>query len=244
MSLSHVGRAIQFIAGARKTTATQIGANGGVSQVVISRASNGSRLETRTLKALCNSQPDGRDNLEILIGHLRDEIERAGHSTSEIEITADTSRIADDLRVLLDEAKHDEQLRGMLRQLAAFVRTHPLQQSIAMAAEDPAPYGQSSATLIARIETDMDRKVTAVTPAFTELCGHTREEILGHNIGQVLQGPDTSPTTVSALHAALAKREPIRVQITNYRKDGSPYSIDLSITPTTTGFSGEARLIK
>lgn len=126
MSLSHVGRAVQFIAGARKTTGTQIGANGGVSQVVISRASNGSRLETRTLKALCNSQPEKRDNLEILIGHLRDEIERAGHATSEIEIVADVSRIDDDLRVLIEESKHDEQLRGMLSQLASFVRTHPL----------------------------------------------------------------------------------------------------------------------
>lgn len=143
MSLTHLGRAVQFIAGIRGTTATEIAAHASLSHVILSRASNGTRLEARSLRALCTCQPDPRDNLDLLIAHLRDEIERAGHSTSEIEMTADTSRIDDDLRLLLQEAKADDQLRGMLCQLASFVRTHPMRSEeppALMLAEEPAVY--------------------------------------------------------------------------------------------------------
>jgi transcriptional regulator with XRE-family HTH domain len=148
MSTSHLGRAVQFICAQRGTTQTQIAANAGLSQVILSRACNGTRPEQKTLHALCNSQPAPRDNLDLLVGHLRDEIERAGHSTHEIEIKADITPLDDDLRVLLDEARHDEQLAGMLRQLASFVRTHPLQtESLSLAAEDQAPYDAAHSLL-------------------------------------------------------------------------------------------------
>lgn len=114
-------------------------------------------MEAKSLRALCTSQPDPRDNLDLLVAHLRDEIERAGHSTHEVEVNASASRLDDDLRILLEEATHDEQLAGMLRQLAAFVRTHPLRPENELrypaadelpdrtlsAAEDQAPYGDS-----------------------------------------------------------------------------------------------------
>lgn len=126
MSLSHLGRAVQFICSAKKTTAMEIANNAGLHSTLLSRTCNGSRLEARSLRALCTSQPDPRDNTDLLIAHLRDEIERAGHSTHEIDIRADTSRLDDELQLLLEEAKHDAQLAGILRQLAAFVRTHPM----------------------------------------------------------------------------------------------------------------------
>lgn len=145
MSTTHLGRAVNFICSHRGTTQTQIATNAGLSQVILSRACAGTRPEAKTLRALCTSQPEPRDNLDLLVGYLRDEIERAGHSTHEIDIRADSSRLDDDLRVLLDEARTDEQLAGMLRQLASFVRTHPLateeERPTLMVAEDQAPYG-------------------------------------------------------------------------------------------------------
>jgi hypothetical protein len=148
MSTSHLGRAVAFICGKNKCTARFIAECAGLHHTMLSRASHGGRLEAKSLRALCTSQPDPRDNLDLLVAHLRDEIERAGHSTHEIEINADTARIDDDLRCLLEEAKSDDQLAGMLRQLAAFVRTHPLQpendltllQPEAHAAEDQSPW--------------------------------------------------------------------------------------------------------
>lgn len=140
MNTSHLGRAVAFICRERQTTQTAIAACAGLSQVVLSRACNGTRPEVKTLKALCTSQPDYRDNIELLVAHLRDEIERAGHSTHEIEVSASASRLDDDLRLLLEEATHDEQLAGMLRQLAGFVRSHPLHKSEPLAfAEEQAP---------------------------------------------------------------------------------------------------------
>jgi transcriptional regulator with XRE-family HTH domain len=126
MSTSHLGRAVAFICTTKGTTQTQIAAHAGLSQVILSRACSGTRPEVRSLRALCTCQPDPRDNLDLLVAHLRDEIERAGHSTADIEIAADCTQIDDDLRLLLEEAKNDQQLSGMLHQLAAFVRTHPL----------------------------------------------------------------------------------------------------------------------
>lgn len=126
MSNTHLGRAVAFISGTKHRTAREIAECAGLHHTLLSRACNGSRLETRSLHALCTSQPHPRDNLDLLIAHLRDEIERAGHSTSEIEIVADEARVDDDLRILLEEARNDEQLRGMLRQLAGFVRSHPV----------------------------------------------------------------------------------------------------------------------
>lgn len=143
MNTSHLGRAVAFICRERDTTQTEIATNAGLSQVVLSRACNGTRPEVKTLRALCTSQPDHRDNIDLLVAHLRDEIERAGHSTHEIEINADSSRLDDDLRLLLEEAKHDPQLAAVLRQLATFVRSHPAQpeeEALAFVAEEQAPY--------------------------------------------------------------------------------------------------------
>lgn len=151
MSTTNLGRAVAYICSVKGTTQTQIAHNAGLSQVILSRACSGTRPEVKTLRALCTCQPDPRDNLELLVAHLRDEIERAGHGTHEIEISADVAQLDDDLRVLLEEARTDEQLAAMLRQLAAFIRTHPVRSENEvsytqpadeprMVAEEQAPY--------------------------------------------------------------------------------------------------------
>jgi transcriptional regulator with XRE-family HTH domain len=155
MSTSHLGRAVAFISTQRGTTQSQIAANAGLSQVLLSRACSGTRPEAKTLRALCTCQPDPRDNVDLLVAHLLDEVERAGHSTHEVHITAAQARLDDDLRLLLEEATHDEQLATLLRKLASFARTHPLraepataqglyttpEEPMLMVAEEQATYG-------------------------------------------------------------------------------------------------------
>ncbi len=111
----------------------------------------------------------------------------------------------------------------------------------AQAAEGAGAYGKTA--LVGHVQTDKDRKVTSVDAGFSAICGHPLNEIIGRSLGAVLQGPETEPGAVAKLRAALDKRKPVRVQITNHHKDGRNYTVDLSITPTDTGFSGEARLI-
>jgi len=126
MSLSHLGRAVLHICEIRQTTAQKIARHAGLHHTMLSRAGNGGRLEAKSLRALCTSQPDARDGVELLLGHLRDEIERSGVGLSEIKISADDRVLEGDIRQLAEEAKVDAQLREVLRQLAVLVRMRPL----------------------------------------------------------------------------------------------------------------------
>lgn len=78
--------------------------------------------------------------------------------------------------------------------------------------------------------TDADFRIIYANPAFTRITGYEVEEVLGRN-PRFLQGPDTSQATRMAIREALAAGKPVHVEILNYRKDGSPYWLDLSIVP-------------
>ncbi len=73
--------------------------------------------------------------------------------------------------------------------------------------------------------------VEYVNPGFTKLTGYAPEDILGKKPGSLLQGPRTDPQTVARVRANLLSPEPFCEQILNYRKNGEPYWITLSISP-------------
>jgi PAS domain S-box-containing protein len=75
-----------------------------------------------------------------------------------------------------------------------------------------------------------DFPVVYTNPAFERITGYTRAEILGRNC-RFLQGPETDPEAVARMNAALHAREPCVVEILNYRKDGTPFWVEVSITP-------------
>jgi PAS domain S-box-containing protein len=75
-----------------------------------------------------------------------------------------------------------------------------------------------------------DHCITFVNPAFTAITGYSPGEILGRNCA-MLQGPGTDPATIESIRVALRTRRPFRGDILNYRKDGTPYWNELSITP-------------
>ncbi len=66
--------------------------------------------------------------------------------------------------------------------------------------------------------------------AFTELTGYSREEIIGMNC-QFLQNDDRDQNEIGIMSEAIKKGEACRVVLRNYRKDGSLFWNDLSITP-------------
>jgi transcriptional regulator with XRE-family HTH domain len=127
LSQTHLGQAIHSLCDTRGTTAKEIAGHAGIHHSMLSRAANGVRLETKSLRALCTRQPDSRDGLALLAGHLMDEIERAGRSASEVRISADDREMDDDIRKLAEESKIDPQLREVLHEFAVLIRTHPLQ---------------------------------------------------------------------------------------------------------------------
>ena len=66
--------------------------------------------------------------------------------------------------------------------------------------------------------------------AFTEITQYSAEEAIGKNC-RFLQGPQTNPEKVRQIREALDKGTPCRLELRNYRKDGSLFWNELTITP-------------
>jgi PAS domain S-box-containing protein len=67
-------------------------------------------------------------------------------------------------------------------------------------------------------------------PAFSHITGYDPEEVIGRNC-RFLQGPETDSSVVQAIREAIAKRETFQGVVVNYRKDGSSFYNELSISP-------------
>jgi PAS domain S-box-containing protein len=75
-----------------------------------------------------------------------------------------------------------------------------------------------------------DNPLIFVNRAFTHLTGYTDKEAIGRN-SRFLEGAKTDPLAAAAIQQALSDVKPIRAEILNYRKDGTTFWNDLSITP-------------
>lgn len=75
-----------------------------------------------------------------------------------------------------------------------------------------------------------DNPIVFANDAFLKLTGYSREEIIGRNC-RFLQGTGTNADDVTRLRNAIARREPIEVDLLNYRKDGSSFWNRLLVSP-------------
>jgi PAS domain S-box-containing protein len=75
-----------------------------------------------------------------------------------------------------------------------------------------------------------DNPVIYSSPGFQRLTGYTAEEVVGHNC-RFLQGKDTDPAAVAQVRVAIHAGEPCTVELLNYRKDGTSFWNELSISP-------------
>jgi len=75
-----------------------------------------------------------------------------------------------------------------------------------------------------------DLPLVWVNPAFTTTTGYTLAESVGRNC-RFLQGPATDPAVVAAMRAALEAGEATTTTVLNYRKDGSAFWNQLSMSP-------------
>lgn len=73
-------------------------------------------------------------------------------------------------------------------------------------------------------------RIIYVNPAFARMTGYSAEEMIGLT-PRVLQGPKTCQVTRARIRDALQQWQPIRCELLNYRKDGSEFWSELSITP-------------
>lgn len=131
---------------------------------------------------------------------------------------------------LLDQARDRRQQREVER-LAEFARTFDwkLTRNYEKAL-------QEGYTLVLA---DTSQSILWVSQRFFAMTGYLPQEVVGQS-PRFLQGPDTDPTRLRQLSTELAQAHlqsrprPIRQQLVNYRKDGSPYVCAIEIDPIWT----------
>lgn len=69
-----------------------------------------------------------------------------------------------------------------------------------------------------------------VNPAFESLTGYSADEILYQDC-RFLQGEDTGQDAIHEVREAIESNQPVRTILKNYRKDGSIFWNELSVTP-------------
>jgi PAS domain S-box-containing protein len=77
-----------------------------------------------------------------------------------------------------------------------------------------------------------DHIMIYVNEAFERLTGYHRDEILYQDC-RFLQGDDRDQEAIDQIREALRHDRPCRVTLRNYRKDGTLFWNELSITPVT-----------
>ncbi|GDX11165.1 hypothetical protein LBMAG57_29370 [Verrucomicrobiota bacterium] len=76
-----------------------------------------------------------------------------------------------------------------------------------------------------------DRLVQWVNPAFSAMCGYALDELRGKNLGPILQGAKTDRDVAARMRSAVHEFRPCRETILNYHKNGTPYWVEVAITP-------------
>ena len=75
-----------------------------------------------------------------------------------------------------------------------------------------------------------DPSIIYANEAFTQMTGYLPEEIIGQT-PSCLRGPESDPAQVAKIRRAFSRREPLRLELINYRKDGSTYWVELNSVP-------------
>ncbi|MBD1939667.1 PAS domain S-box protein [Microcoleus sp. FACHB-68] len=78
--------------------------------------------------------------------------------------------------------------------------------------------------------TQPDQPLVYCNRAFERITGYLREEIIGRNC-RFLQGPDPDPVALQEIRCALREERDIQIILKNYRKDGTAFWNELSISP-------------
>jgi PAS domain S-box-containing protein len=88
----------------------------------------------------------------------------------------------------------------------------------------------SSAGIIITDARRRDNPIIYANPAFSQMTGYSREELIGCN-PRFLQGPETDPEALEKLRDALREAQPCLITLKNYRKDGSSFWNELFLSP-------------
>ncbi len=80
------------------------------------------------------------------------------------------------------------------------------------------------------IITTHDQNILWINAAFTSISGYSRAEILGRNC-RFMNGPLTDPIVLTNIRQAIENKVPFSGELLNYRKDGTQFWNELTISP-------------
>lgn len=173
-------------------TLTDIAQATGIAQSSLSRLiAENRRPDVDTLRALCVKSPcDEAGKLDLLLAHLRDEVDRAGRLQTDVRISRG-ERPTDDLAILADElqdeyARGSSELRDLLHGLAGlclahrqrydpYEQKHPLNQKAAEEISSVSPVDEVIANEDARREIEQLSQKPATPPASKARSGQGKE---------------------------------------------------------------------
>ena len=75
-----------------------------------------------------------------------------------------------------------------------------------------------------------DNPIVDCNEAFMTLTGYSSDEIIGHNC-RFLSGEGTEPWLTEMLRNGIRRRQPVIVEILNYKKDGTPFRNAVMVAP-------------
>lgn len=81
------------------------------------------------------------------------------------------------------------------------------------------------------VVSDAQHRIEWINPAFEERTGWTLAEVRGMRPQEVARGELSDPVVGARIDAGLAELRPVREEIVNYARDGTPYWVDAQIYP-------------
>lgn len=85
-----------------------------------------------------------------------------------------------------------------------------------------------------------DSPLVFVNQHFLAMTGYSEGEVIGRNC-RFLQGPDTDPNAIQRIRDAVAEGKSLRLELLNYRKDGTPFWNELNLLPAPDAIGGPPR---
>ncbi len=79
--------------------------------------------------------------------------------------------------------------------------------------------------------TDQHGRIEWINEGFTRLSGYELQELMGHRPGDLLQGAETDPQTITLMREALSRGEAFTVDVVNYHKSEQPYWVRINCNP-------------
>lgn len=81
------------------------------------------------------------------------------------------------------------------------------------------------------VVTDPQHRIEWINPAFEARTGWTLDEVRGKFPQEIARGERSDPVVGKQIDTALAEVRPVRAEIVNYSRDGTPYWVDAQIYP-------------